>query len=274
MRSRALPLAASAAVLLLGCAPRVLRPTPLAEPRDPAPLLERLEAYNQGVPAVRIAGTLKSRSRGSADFGATVIEGAGLRFDAVAGPFSTPVMVVACLTGERCQAYVPSRHRVYVDPRGEWEETLGRLIRGRVPVLGREGEGWETDQGSPVLILRGEDGWMERVEFEAAGRLPGRVFLGRAGEEPQVRIAFGEFTEEPLGQPFPTRIDVQLGNPGEAYQILVRRIEPASAADARVFMLSVPPGTETEIARGPIDWKENGAPLWLPLGSNRTSTSP
>jgi hypothetical protein len=255
--------ALAALALLTGCAPRFVPPLALAERRDPRPLLEALEAYNAGPASIRLQGRLKASGRGGADFGARVAAGVGLRFDAVAGPFGTPVLAVSCRTGDRCEAYVPSRRTVYVDEAGEWESLLAALLRGRVPVFGTVEGAWESTDGTPVLVFAGE-GWEERVEFDPSGRTPERIFLGRRGERPSIRLAYSEFGVPVEGYAFPRRVLVGVREPEGSYEITVRRVEAAPGIEPGALGLALPPGTLEEKPRGEAPRNERLLlPFWF-----------
>jgi hypothetical protein len=252
-------------VLVVGCAPRALSPPILTERRDPAPLAARLDAYDAGPRAVRAVGSVRASGNPSADFGATVAAGVGLRFDAVAGPFSTPVFALACRSGIECRGFVPSRGRVYVDEGATWQPLLAAVLRGRVPRLpgAAPSSAWDTAGGGPALILGDGGGWEERVDFSAAGDRPARVFLGKAGERPALEIRYEEFGPPVEGQPFPRRVALWFEGPDRAYEITFRRVEPAPPGlDPALFALTVPPGTPEERVRGSDTWVHKDLPLW------------
>jgi hypothetical protein len=231
-------------------------------------LVSALETYNAGPSAVRLSGTFAAGGRGTVDFGATVVEREGLRFDALAGPFSTLVVALACRTGISCLAFVPSRSKAYVDDAGRWDGLLGPALRGRVPRLdGSTVAGaWAADSGRPTLLLQGRGGWQERIEFSRNGRLPEVVFLGPPGESPDARIDYDEFGEAVGGQPFPRRVTVWLRDSGKTYAIRIRRVEAIGPeVDPSLFVLSLPPNTRLENLRGRATWEETGIPIWPPL---------
>jgi hypothetical protein len=239
----------------------------LAVRTDPAPYLASLAAYNSGPKSARIAGKLRASGKGSADFGAAVSAGEGLRLDAVAGPFASPVFAAACEEASGCRAYVPSRQTVYVDREGSWGDLLEQLLLGRVPVIGDVAGGWLSSDGAPVVLFRGAEGWEERVELNREGVLPDRVFLGRRDDDPLIRVSYEEF-ETAGGHPFPRRIAVSVRKPRQEYEISVRRIEPAAEIDPNTFKLPSPPGAREENVEGRATWNETAIPLW-PKSSSR-----
>jgi hypothetical protein len=193
-----------------------------------------------------------------------VVPGTGLRFDAVAGPFSVPLFALACRSGIECQGYWPSRARVYVDEGGRWERFLAAALRGRVPLLVQpvSATGWQSEQGTPVLVLEGEEGWQQRVEFSSAGDRPERVLVGRAGKTPAAAVRYEEYGPDLEGQPFPGRLRLNLAEPEREMEITFVRVEAAPNVDTSLFALSVPPGTAEERVRGTATWNEKAVPFW------------
>lgn len=277
MTHRALALLVAAALLAGGCAARTPRPSPLSAPLPPGPLLASFEAYNSGPEAVRLWGSLKAEGQGTVDFGATAVENVGLRLDALAGPFSTPVLALACRTGVSCTAFVPGRQTAYVDDAGRWDGLLGPLLRGRVPRLDDwviEGA-WTTASGGPALVLRGNGDWLEQVEFAPGGLLPRAVYLTRDGGPPQARIGYEEFGEPVGGNPFPRRVEVWLKETGKTYEIRFQRAEAReSGVEESLFLLSLPQNTSFRSLRGKSTWEETGIPIWPPLRGGTTGTAP
>jgi len=262
---------AAGALVAAGCAPRFAMPLKVSEPRDPAPLLAALRSYNSGPEAVRLQGKFRAQGKGSVEFGASAAEGVGLRLDAVAGPFGTPVLAMACAAEDDCRAYVPARQVVYVDEGATWGWLLATLLRGRVPLVGTPAGAWEAAAGTSVLLLRNRDGWEERVEWK--GGAPDRVFLGRRGEAPLLRVSYAEYGPEVAGHPFPRRLELEVRRPAQGYEITIRQVEPATAIDPDTFQLAIPPGTREENSRGRATWNEMGIPLWLP-GPSRPEGAP
>lgn len=260
----------AAAALVGGCAPRALSPPPVGERRDAPPLVAALDVYDAGPSAVRSTGSLRVSGSPSADFGATVVAGLGLRFDAVAGPFSTPVFALACRTGIECRGFAPSRGRVYVDEGATWEPLLAEILRGRVPRLpdAVPSGSWNTLAGAPVLALANRKGWEERIDFSPEGDRPARVFLGRAGRRPDVEIRYGELGPPVGGHPFPRRVVLWIEDPGRAYEIVFRRVEPVPPGlDPGLFSLIVSPEIPEERVGGSDTWVNEDLPLWpLPRG--------
>lgn len=253
--------------VLAACAGRTPAPNPLTQRIDPGPLVSSLRDYNSGPAAVRISGSLKAGDRGTVDFGATSAEGIGVRLDALAGPFSTPVLALACRSGEACTAFLPGRRVAYSDDAGRWDGLLGPLLRGRVPSLDESAAvgAWKTESGEQALVLEGRDGWREQIEFDSGERLPRAVYLSRKGET-EARILYGDFGEPVGGKPFPSRVEVWLRETGKTYEIRFRRAEAAdSGVDPNLFVLSLPSNTTVESLRGKTTWEETGIPIWPPL---------
>ncbi|GAB4269608.1 MAG: hypothetical protein Kow0092_23700 [Deferrisomatales bacterium] len=247
-------------VALAGCAPRAVVAPPGGMTVDPAPLVERLRAYNGGPRAVRVQGKLAVGGRGSALFGARAAEGGGCRLDAVAGPFGTLVLALACTDEGACRAYVPARRTVYAVPEGAWGRWVCALVRGRVPELGVPASARVTREGSRILALRGEGGWEQEVEFPPGASVPSRFVLLRDG-----RLQLEASYQEPFpvdGHPFPRRVEVREGEGRGRYTLEFRRVE--ADAEGRVPGLQVPPGTAVEPLKGFATWNETGMPLWLP----------
>ena len=268
MRLAAAALAvAFGAVLSIGCAPRVsVREAP-GFPVDPGPLAERLEAYNTALTEARLQGRLRAEGQGSADFGARVRRGEGLRLDAVAGPFSTLVLSLACRAEQTCEAYVPSRKKAYREPWGAWGPWLETLLLGRVPAAGRPAAAQRFPDGSHSLLLSGDGGWREEVSFRGAAQLPERVVLTRWGE-PRLEIAYGEYTEL-AGQPFPGRVALQVtGGPERArgrYELEFRRLAPDAQIALGALNLQLPADAVVESTGGLANWSEAQIPLLLPM---------
>lgn len=260
-------------VLGTGCAGRGLRPSTRVAPRDPAPLVAALEKYNEGPAGVRLWGTLKVENGGSVEFGATTVENGGLRLDAVAGPFSSPVVALACRPGGVCLVFVPGRRKGYLDEAGLWSGFLGSVLRGRVPRL--EGAvvvgAWDTDSGRPALVLRGDGGWEEQIEWDAAGTLPSVVHLSRQGAPPDARVGYGDFGARVDARSYPGRVEVWLRDAGQTYELRFRNVEVVGPGlDPGVFVLELPPGTLVESVGREATWKETGIPLWFPLQQEAT----
>jgi hypothetical protein len=234
---------------------------PSGEPTDPGPLTALLEAYNSGPPAVRVQGRLRVKGRGSADFGARAATGVGLRIDVVTGPFSSPALAVACRAKMGCEAYVPSRRRVYRDAEADWERWLGKLLRGRVPHAAQPDRAWVLPNGRRVLLLSGAAGWSVEVVFSSAAGLPLRVVLSR-WEEPVAELTYADFFA--VGKhAFPRNVAIRVQEPARAYAIEFRRVETGGNVNDRVFSLALPAGTTVEHTQGSTTWNETGIPFWL-----------
>lgn len=251
---------AVAAILAAGCAPKALVRVPRGPPLDPAPLAARLAAYNEGPTEVRAQGRLRVEGQGTADFGARVEAGVGLRLDAVAGPFATPVFALACRQGVECRAYVPSRRTVYVDPSGAWGEWLGAFLRGRVPRVGPASAAWTGPDGAPVLLLADAAGWDEEVVFAPDGRVPARLIFSRDGRA-EMEVTYGAYREVG-GRPFPARVTLRVEKPRTVCEFDFRRIEPDARGVGDALILAVPPGTAVEELGGSPTWNATGIPFW------------
>jgi hypothetical protein len=262
-RAPAAALAALGALLWLGaCGPRVAVREPVGAPIDPAGLDRLLREYNAAPAAVRLQGRLWAEGRGSADFGARAHRGEGLRLDAVAGPFSTPVLSLACRQGEggACQVYLPTRRTAYREEWGAWGPWFETLLLGRVPRVGSPAEAWIYPDGRRVLVLEGIDGWRQEVAFAADTGLPHRVFLSQEGE-PRLELAYGRYTDVD-GHPFPGRVSVRAGGEEGGYQLEFQRIVPdASLADG-TLTLTLPPGTAVKGSEGMSQWNQAPFPMW------------
>lgn len=247
-----------------GCAPRVQT---LREGRavaiDPGPLVERIERYNRGPEAVRVEGKLGVRGRGRADFGARVIRGTGFRLDAVAGPFSKPVLAMACIDGTGCEAYLPDRRTLLTDEGGGWGEWLEMILRGRIPLLGSTSGALAYPGGLEVLRRRASGSWYQEVEFGTESGDPIRTIVYR-GSEVFVTVSFSEYFAVE-GQPFPGRISAEMHDPDRGFELEFRRVVPDASLTGEILAIAVPPGTHVESARGSTTWSELGIPLWLPI---------
>ena len=255
---------ALAALFLGACASRVALREPVGVPTDPSPLERRLREYNAGPEAVRSQGKLRAEGRGSAEFGARVSRGVGLRLDAVAGPFSTPVFSVACRAagGVGCEAYLPSRRAAYRQERGAWGPWLETLLLGRAPEVGAATGALLLPDGRRVLVLEGRGGWHQEVGFTAGDDLPYRVSLSRWGE-PRAEITYGDYVAVD-GRPFPGRVGVRVARDGGGYVLEFRRVAPDVALADDTFTLTLPPGTVVESAEGLATWNQAQIPFWLP----------
>ncbi len=249
---------------LWGCAPEVrIRREGGGAPVDPGELVERLERYNSAPDAVRVEGKLRVRGKGRAEFGAQVVRGRGFRLDAVAGPFSKPILALACGGDLGCEAYVPERSVLLVDGGRGWEEWLEMLLRGRVPLLGATSGALAYPSGLKVLRRRDRGGWTQEVEFGPGSGPPNRTVVYR-GREALVSVSFTEhFPVE--GHPFPGRISTEVYDPEREFELEFRRVVPDARLTDGVLTIAVPPGTAVESARGSTTWNELGIPLWLPI---------
>jgi len=248
---------------VLGCAQPPVRRELARVPVDPAPLVEWLEASNGGPPALRLQGKLRASGRGSADFGGRVVEGEGLRLDAVAGPFSTPVLSLACRAGALCEAYVPSKRTVYRgrwDGWGSWFETV---LLGRVPVTGTASGGWRREDGRLVLTLEGADGWLQEVEFDGAGGPAERVVWSRWGVPRVEAVWAGRGEAGPPG--FPGSVEIRVADPPGEYELRFRRVETGAEVDDALLTLPVPPDTAVVVPDGLPGGEPAQLPLWIPV---------
>jgi len=256
-------------VALLGaCAPRavVVRESP-GIPVDPAPLAERLAAYNAAPTEARLQGKLRAEGQGSAEFGARVRKGVGLRLDAVAGPFSTLVLSLACRVDEGCEVYLPSRRTAYSEPWAAWGPWFETLLLGRVPRAGQPSGALRFPDGGHDLLLEGDGGWREEVSFAGSSQLPERVMLSRWGER-RFEIAYGDYTEVG-GHPFPGRVALRVAeSPTRAeggYELVFRRVAPDAQIDDGSLTLKLPSGTAVESTEGLATWYQAQIPFWLPV---------
>ena len=151
-----------------------------------------------------------------------------------------------------------------MDEGGRWERFLAAALRGRVPALVQpvSESGWQSEQGAPVLVMEGEAGWQQRVEFSGAGGRPDRVLVGRAGKRIDAALRYEEYGSDVEGTPFPGRLRLNLAEPEREVEITFLRVEPAPAVDPSLFVLSVPPGTAEERVRGTATWRETAVPFW------------
>ncbi len=255
MSARTAPVLLALLLALAGCGPRFVRPG--AGPAvDPAPWVRALEEYNRGPRQLRLAGVFRSGAWGRARFGAAVAEGAGVRVDAVAGPFGTTAFVLAC-RDDRCRVYVPSERRaVELDTGGAW---LARVLLGRVPTMGPARAAWRTPDGGTVLLLGGPGGWTQEVEWGPEGRRPRRARFVRQGRvEAEIswegRVAGVRFW-------YPARIGLKLREPSADYEMELTRVAPADGLEPDLFVLRLPPGVTVERAEGTEGWKPSRVPL-------------
>ena len=246
-----------------GCAPRSAVRVPARKAQAVSPLAEYLRSYNSGPEAVRARGRLEVSGRGAADFGARAAAEKGFRFDAVAGPFSSAVLAMACRVGGECQVYVPSRQTVYLGRDEGWGTWLEALLRGRVPEFGSPVEAWALAEGRRVLVLSNGSGWREEVEFDASTLLPARVALFRGGTLSAEIIYEEHFDLD--GHPFPARLSVRVTEPATDYEVEYRQVECDSSILDDEFNLALPPGVAVEIIKERAQWRETGIPRWLPI---------
>ncbi|MDW7709123.1 MAG: hypothetical protein SCH98_01520 [Deferrisomatales bacterium] len=252
-------------LLFLGaCAPRPAVREPVRTPADPAPLEQSLLAYNRAPGAVRLEGRLRIDGLGTADFGARVRKGVGMRLDAVGGPFSTPVLSLACLAGPNglCEVYLPTRRTAYRQEPGAGSVWLEALLRGRVHTIGTPQEAWNLSDGRRLLVILGDGGWRQEVFFLAGSDLPSRVVLIRDGES-RLEMTFREFTEVG-GHPFPTRVALRTPQDDGGYGFHFRRVVADSDPAGDAFSLVLPPGTEVETLSGGAEDPRVRFPFWLP----------
>lgn len=255
--------AAVAAALLLGaCAPRVAVREPVGTPVDPAPLDRLLQAYNAGPEAVRLQGRLWAEGKGSADFGARVRRGEGLRLDAVAGPFSTPVLSLACRSGAggMCEVYLPTRRTAYREEWDAWGPWFETLLLGRVPRVGSPRQAWVFPDGRRVLVLEDAGGWRQEVAFAAGTDVPHRVSFSEGGE-PRLELSYGQYAEVE-GYPFPGRVAVRAEGEEGGYRLEFRRIVPDADLADGTLTLTLPPGTAVKGSEGLSQWNKAQFPLW------------
>jgi len=260
-------LAVCSALLLGACTPRaVIREVPGA-PVDPSPWVTRLAAYNSGPTEARLQGKLRAEGRGSADFGARVRRGAGLRLDAVSGPFATLVVSLACRSGAECEAYLPSRRTAYREPWASWGPWFETLLLGRVPQAGAPAGAQRFSDGRVALLLEGDGGWREEIDFAGADGLPQRVTVSRWGE-PRFEITYGEFTEVG-GQPFPGRVALKVAQDSHrgagGYELEFRKVAPDAEIAEGSLTLDLPSGTAVESTEGLATWNQAQMPFWLPV---------
>ncbi len=249
-------------LLAAGCALRgEVRPTG-GRPVDPAPLVAALDRYNAGPRQVRLAGVFRAKGRGSARFGARAAEGVGLRMDAAAGPFGTPLFALACVADEGCLVLVPGKRRAYelAGPKGAaWLEAL---LRGRVPLLGPVTGAWEAPGGERVLRME-QGGWTEEVALAGNPGTPRRLWLLREGRT-RLRVAW-EGERDVAGHPFPLKLRVETVEPPERYEIEFRQVEPAQGIGRDDLRLVLPPGVAVQRMEGAQPWRSGEPPFWLPI---------
>ena len=249
-------------LLAAGCAPRgEVRPTG-GRPVDPAPLVAALDRYNAGPRQVRLAGVFRARGRGTARFGARAAEGVGLRMDAAAGPFGTPLFALACVAGEGCLVLVPGKRRAYELAGPEGVGWLEALLRGRVPVLGPVTGAWETPGGERVLRMERGD-WVEEVSLAGNPGTPRRLWLLQEGRV-RLRVAW-EGERDVAGHPFPLKLRVETAEPPERYEIEFRQVEPARGIRPEDLRLALPPGVSVQRMEGAQPWSSAVPPFWLPI---------
>lgn len=262
MRARAPSAALAALLLLAACGPRAAVRQPLGAPTDPAALDRLLRQYNAAPEGVRLQGRLRAEGTGSADFGARAHRGEGLRLDAVAGPFSTPVLSLACREGQggTCEVYLPTRRVVYREAWEAWGPWFETLLLGRVPRVGSPAEAWIYPDGRRVLVLVGIDGWRQEVGFAPDSGLPQRALLSQEGE-PRLELAYGRYTDVD-GHPFPGRVSVRAGGVEGGYELEFQRIVPDAFLADGTLTLTLPPGTAVRGSEGLSQWNQAPFPLW------------
>jgi len=252
-----------AAVSAWGCAPRAAVRVPERKAQAVSPLAEYLRSYNSGPQAVRARGRLEVSGRGAADFGARAAAEKGFRLDAVAGPFSSAVLAMACRVGGECQVYVPSRQTVYLGRDDGWGSWFEALLRGRVPEFGLPVEAWALEEGRRVLVLANGSRWREEVEFDPSSLLPARVALFQDGVL-SAEILYEEHFDLD-GHPFPARLSVRVTEPATDYEVEYRQVESDPSILDDGFNLALPPGVAVEIVKERAKWRETGIPLWLSI---------
>lgn len=249
-------------LLGFGCATRTrLAPVPWA-PADPAPLAALLQEYNRGPEGVRMAGRLRGAGWGSADFGGRARAGVGVRLDAVAGPFSTPLLALACRRNEGCLLYLPSRGTLYGIGGEVSDQWFDALLRGRIPEVGPPAEARASADGRRVLVLAAPGQWRQEVEFGGERGLPRRSTWFQGGRL-AAEVTYAEHFEVD-GHPFPAAVGVRFAEGDANYRLEFHTVAADATWDQSAFSLAVPPGTAFETIQGMATWHETGIPLLVP----------
>jgi hypothetical protein len=267
MNSWRLWLSLGVAALLFGCAGSPIKPVELgllAGPGDAAPLYRTLEAYNAPPGTVKVAGSLRLEGMGTADYGARVEPGLGVRLDVVTGVFAKLVLSSACREGQGCEFYLPELNALYRerDPRAaDW---LASLVSGRVPLVSGSGSGrttaWEDSQGRAALRIEGESGSWQLIVFNADATLPAVVHYGRRGRPASLEITYGEFFQEG-GRWFPGTVTLLGEDSTEGARFEAARVVVEQTPSGRSFALRIPAGVEIV---------DNAARIWRQLGLSWT----
>ncbi len=256
----------SAGVVLLvslaagACAPR--QPLQVGEARrtDPAPWVEALRRYNREPRQARLAGVFRIPRRGSARFGALVGGDAGFRVDAKGGAWGPLLFSLSCTPQGGCLAYVPGKGRAYRMPPSPWQRWVGRLLLGRVPLLGTPRGAWILADGACVLEFAAGD-WVQRVWLSGTPVRPDRMELSQAGTRRMEVVWRGAMRE--TGVPFPAELQVRDLDRGREFRIEFRRVAvlavPVDPADVDLRLPAAVPVEETD------PWNPKGFPLWLPV---------
>lgn len=248
------------AMLAAGCGYKIVL-SPEGRPIDPGQTAELLEKYNSAPKAARISGKLRAKGRGRASFGASVAEGAGLRLDAVGGPFSTPMLAIACKSDQQCQVFLPSSRKMYLDLETNLDKWLGAVVRGRTPVLGKAARARTLPDGTRILTLVGETAWSQEIEFPPNAEAPSRTVYLKDGR-PEVELLFSDLSTVG-GRPFPMRVIINVREPRERYEIEIEKASQWTEVNEKIFTLAVPPGVSVERVRRDSNWKNQQLPLWI-----------